>query len=132
MWANRHSAPIQRKRNNPLISKIYLAETVGFEFYFRHHLRGQSNDFGEISASTRPGNHIETCSELFTCGQTVGKRHRCPETSDTRADYGLTYCLTDAKDEPESGVDVDAPAFLSMTMKDGLHSVTGNLGWPQA
>ena len=27
----------------------------------------------QISANTRPGNHIETRSELFSCGQLVGK-----------------------------------------------------------
>jgi hypothetical protein len=47
---------------------------VGFEFYFRHHLSQDSLYLIDKSANTRPGNHIETYSELCSCGQTVGKR----------------------------------------------------------
>jgi hypothetical protein len=50
-----------------------MAEPVGFEFYFRHHLSRHSPDFAEISANARLGNHVEARSELFGCGQIVGK-----------------------------------------------------------
>jgi hypothetical protein len=50
-----------------------MAEPVGFEFNFRHHLTRRSLQFVEISANMRPGNHIEARSELFSCGQLVGK-----------------------------------------------------------
>jgi site-specific DNA recombinase len=54
-----------------------LAEPVGFEFYFRHHLGRVSLDFVEISAKAKPRNHMETRSGLCGCGQTVGKRDQC-------------------------------------------------------
>jgi hypothetical protein len=56
-----------------LLISIFSAETVGFEAYFRHHLSRYSLDFGEISANTRPGNHMETRSEVLSCGQDVGR-----------------------------------------------------------
>jgi hypothetical protein len=51
-----------------------LAEPVGFEFYFRDHLSRDSLDFSDKSANIRPGDYIETRSELCGCGQTVGRR----------------------------------------------------------
>jgi len=57
---------------NSVSDQQLLAEPVGFEFYFRHHLSWHSLDFGEISENRRPGNHIETRSEVCTCGRTVG------------------------------------------------------------
>jgi hypothetical protein len=58
-----------------------VAKTVGFEAYFRRHLSRHKLDFGQISANAGLGNHVESRSEHFGCGQTVGNRYRCPETS---------------------------------------------------
>ena len=47
--------------------------TVGFEAHWAHHVGQCSWHFAEMSANTVRGDHMETRSELCSCGQLVGE-----------------------------------------------------------